>query len=110
MEGKGLEDASRNWEGELVLGLFCVRSRACGPPALLLLGGLDLTVLQQQWVRLLPEIILVGLRVRARHIAVAFLRALRLTVRFSLSEFGVHLAELTVDPQGALAIRQVSPG
>ena len=23
-------------------------------------------------------------------------------------EFGVHLAELTVDPQGALAIRQVS--
>lgn len=25
-----------------------------------------------------------------------------------LSEFGVHLAELTVDPQGALAIRQVS--
>lgn len=26
-----------------------------------------------------------------------------------LSEFGVHLAELTVDPQGALAIRQVSP-
>lgn len=30
---------------------------------------------------------------------------------FSLAEFGVHLAELTVDPQGALAIRQVSlPG
>lgn len=28
-----------------------------------------------------------------------------------LAEFGVHLAELTVDPQGALAIRQVSlPG
>lgn len=25
-------------------------------------------------------------------------------------EFGVHLAELTVDPQGALAIRQVSGG
>ena len=25
-----------------------------------------------------------------------------------ISEFGVHLAELTVDPQGALAIRQVS--
>lgn len=25
-----------------------------------------------------------------------------------LAEFGVHLAELTVDPQGALAIRQVS--
>lgn len=25
----------------------------------------------------------------------------------SLAEFGVHLAELTVDPQGALAIRQV---
>lgn len=25
-----------------------------------------------------------------------------------LVEFGVHLAELTVDPQGALAIRQVS--
>lgn len=24
-----------------------------------------------------------------------------------LAEFGVHLAELTVDPQGALAIRQV---
>lgn len=24
------------------------------------------------------------------------------------AEFGVHLAELTVDPQGALAIRQVS--
>lgn len=39
----------------------------------------------------------------------AFLHALRLTVTFSLSEFGVHLAELTVDPQGALAIRQVSP-
>lgn len=35
---------------------------------------------------------------------------LRLTVKFSFSEFGVHLAELTVDPQGALAIRQVSPG
>jgi len=30
---------------------------------------------------------------------------------FPLAEFGVHLAELTVDPQGALAIRQVSlPG
>lgn len=30
---------------------------------------------------------------------------------FLLAEFGVHLAELTVDPQGALAIRQVSlPG
>lgn len=28
---------------------------------------------------------------------------------FSLPEFGVHLAELTVDPQGALAIRQVGP-
>lgn len=34
---------------------------------------------------------------------------LLLTIKFSLSEFGVHLAELTVDPQGALAIRQVSP-
>lgn len=39
----------------------------------------------------------------------AFLSAPRLRVKFSLSEFGVHLAELTVDPQGALAIRQVSP-
>lgn len=30
---------------------------------------------------------------------------------FPFAEFGVHLAELTVDPQGALAIRQVSlPG
>lgn len=38
----------------------------------------------------------------------AFLGVLRLTVEFSLPEFGVHLAELTVDPQGALAIRQVS--
>lgn len=27
---------------------------------------------------------------------------------FNIAEFGVHLAELTVDPQGALAIRQVS--
>lgn len=27
---------------------------------------------------------------------------------FIIVEFGVHLAELTVDPQGALAIRQVS--
>lgn len=27
---------------------------------------------------------------------------------FLNAEFGVHLAELTVDPQGALAIRQVS--
>lgn len=27
---------------------------------------------------------------------------------FFITEFGVHLAELTVDPQGALAIRQVS--
>lgn len=26
---------------------------------------------------------------------------------FRVTEFGVHLAELTVDPQGALAIRQV---
>lgn len=32
------------------------------------------------------------------------------TGKFSLPEFGVHLAELTVDPQGALAIRQVRPG
>lgn len=39
----------------------------------------------------------------------AFLGSLRLIIKFSLSEFGVHLAELTVDPQGALAIRQVSP-
>ncbi|XP_024900549.1 importin-9 [Pteropus alecto] len=30
------------------------------------------------------------------------------TVKFSLPEFGVHLAELTVDPQGALAIRQLA--
>uniref|UniRef100_A0A452RGN8 Importin N-terminal domain-containing protein n=1 Tax=Ursus americanus TaxID=9643 RepID=A0A452RGN8_URSAM len=30
------------------------------------------------------------------------------TIKFSLSEFGVHLAELTVDPQGALAIRQLA--
>lgn len=40
---------------------------------------------------------------------------LLINIKFSLSlssvdviEFGVHLAELTVDPQGALAIRQVS--
>lgn len=39
----------------------------------------------------------------------AFLGVFRLKIKFSLSEFGVHLAELTVDPQGALAIRQVSP-
>lgn len=38
----------------------------------------------------------------------AFLGAPGLTIDFSLPEFGVHLAELTVDPQGALAIRQVS--
>ncbi|MXQ88070.1 hypothetical protein E5288_WYG017119 [Bos mutus] len=38
----------------------------------------------------------------------AFLGVLRLTVEFSLPEFGVHLAELTVDPQGALAIRQLA--
>ncbi|XP_023390542.1 importin-9 [Pteropus vampyrus] len=30
------------------------------------------------------------------------------TVKFSFPEFGVHLAELTVDPQGALAIRQLA--
>jgi hypothetical protein len=39
-----------------------------------------------------------------------FVNVLNLTKIFSFSEFGVHLAELTVDPQGALAIRQVSPG
>lgn len=39
-----------------------------------------------------------------------FLDFLRLTGICFLSEFGVHLAELTVDPQGALAIRQVSLG
>ncbi|MBV96450.1 Importin-9, partial [Eschrichtius robustus] len=38
----------------------------------------------------------------------AFLGALGLTIDFSLPEFGVHLAELTVDPQGALAIRQLA--
>lgn len=41
-------------------------------------------------------------------VAVAFLGA-EPHHDISLSEFGVHLAELTVDPQGALAIRQVSP-
>lgn len=68
-----------------------------------------MTVLWEAAAPALSGVILVGRRASAQEVAVALLRALRLTVTFSLSEFGVHLAELTVDPQGALAIRQVSP-